>query len=184
MIFNWIFTQILLLARTQLPFIVGMVVCKYSVVEKLKNKIINIKCKNFILVFIVLTMFIFHCIEQSLIVVPITGIVTIMCFHLWDKPTWIENIFSFLGKHSTNIWLTHMFFYLILFRGMVFKAKYPLLILAYMLTICILISIIINYIEGFIRRIFVKIIYRMLEIQIYRNIGLVHISRGLNRHEE
>ena len=155
-VLNWIFTQVLLLARTQLPFVVGMIVCKHSVVEKLKNMLNDIRYKNLTLAFIVLVMFVFHCVVQSLIVAPFTGIVTIMCFHLWDKPACIERVFSFLGYHSTNIWLTHMFFYLILFRGMVFKAKYPLFILVYMMTICIIVSIIINYIEGFIRKLVKK----------------------------
>ena len=151
-VLNWIFTQVLLLARTQLPFVVGMIVCKHGVVEKLKNMLNNIRYKNLILAFIVLIMFVFHCVVQSLIVAPFTGIVTIMCFHLWDKPAWIESGFSFLGYHSTNIWLTHMFFYLTLFKDMVFKVKYPLFILIYMMVVCIIVSIIINYIEGFIRK--------------------------------
>ena len=49
-----------------------------------------------------------------------------------------------MGKHSTNIWLIHMFFYLYLFKDFVYVAKYPLAILALMLVICIGCSYIIN----------------------------------------
>ena len=40
--------------------------------------------------------------------------------------------FLLLGKHSTNIWLVHMFFYLVLFRGFAFSV----LILVLMLAVC------------------------------------------------
>ena len=58
----------------------------------------------------------------------------------------VKKCFLFLGKHSTNIWLIHMFFYLCMFPGMVFSVKYPLFILLYLLGICILISYAINFI--------------------------------------
>lgn len=58
----------------------------------------------------------------------------------------VQKCFLFLGKHSTNIWLIHMFFYLCMFPGLVFSVKYPLFILLYLLGICIVISYAINFI--------------------------------------
>ena len=83
---------------------------------------------------------------RSLFIAPLTGLVIIFLFVLWEKPVWVEKIFLILGKHSTNIWLTHMFFYLFIFKNLVFKAKYPLLILTFMLGITIVVSKGINFI--------------------------------------
>ncbi len=83
----------------------------------------------------------------SLFVAPATGMAVITLFHLWKKPASVEKLFLFVGKHSTHIWLTHMFFYLYLFNGLVYKAIYPLAIFVFMIVITVLISIILNYIE-------------------------------------
>lgn len=29
-----------------------------------------------------------------------------------DNPKWINKLLRFSGNHSTNMWLTHMFFYM------------------------------------------------------------------------
>lgn len=47
---------------------------------------------------------------RSLFIAPLTGLMIIFLFVLWEKPVWVEKIFLILGKHSTNIWLIHMFF--------------------------------------------------------------------------
>ena len=52
--------------------------------------------------------------------------------------------FLLLGKHSTNIWLVHMFFYLVLFGGFAYSAKYPVLILGLMLAVCFVASMLIE----------------------------------------
>lgn len=59
----------------------------------------------------------------------------------------MERFFLFIGAHSTHIWLTHMFFYLYLFNGLVYKAIYPLAIYAFMIVITLTVSVILNYIE-------------------------------------
>lgn len=83
----------------------------------------------------------------SLFVAPITGFFVMMLFHFWKKPKVVENAFLFVGKHSTNIWLTHMFFYSCLFKNLVYIAKYPLLIFAFMLVITILLSMLLQLME-------------------------------------
>ena len=146
-VLSWIYTQTFLIGRTQFPFIVGMLFYRFKVIENLKDKIRNKKTATIMLAFIVILMIVVHSIEQSMIVAPITGLVTLTCFHLWEKPEFIEKILLFLGKHSTNIWLTHMFFYLVLFKDFVFKVKEPILILVVMFAICIVTSYIINFID-------------------------------------
>lgn len=83
----------------------------------------------------------------SLFVAPVTGSVLMALFTLWRKPKWVEQAFLFVGSHSTNIWLTHMFFYLVLFRGLVYKAQYPVFIFAYMMAITLALSMLLQVVQ-------------------------------------
>ena len=67
-------------------------------------------------------MLLFHTLViRSLFIAPVTGMTIVFLFTLWRKPVWVERMFMILGRHSTNIWLIHMFFYLCIFKNLVFK---------------------------------------------------------------
>lgn len=83
----------------------------------------------------------------SLFVAPVSGFVVMTLFHFWDKPEFVKKSFLLVGTHSTNIWLTHMFFYLVMFKNLVYIAKYPLLIFAFMLVITIPLSMLLKMVE-------------------------------------
>lgn len=84
----------------------------------------------------------------SLFFAPASGLILISLFHFWNKPEPIRRLFTFLGKHSTNIWLTHMFFYLYVYVDLVYAAKYPPLILALMLCITCALSCLLRPIQN------------------------------------
>ena len=151
-IVGWMWNQLILLGTSQLSFVIGMIFYKYHVVKSLRKKIEILKHRTWIIGFLPFAMFILHCIEESLIIAPITGIVTIMCFHLWKKGTWITKILLFFGRHSINIWLIHMFFYHTIFEKFIFKLKYPICVFVGLMTICILISYIINILKSGIKK--------------------------------
>ena len=69
-------------------------------------------------------MIIAHGFLQTLFVAAFTGIIFIVVFNLIDKPMWLDNLLSYLSKHSTNMWLVHMFFYMIFFKDLVYAPKY------------------------------------------------------------
>lgn len=85
-----------------------------------------------------------HCIVQSLIVAPVNAMIILISLFIVNLPTVIDKFFLFMGKHSTNIWLTHMFFYMYVFENLVFIAKYPIFILIYMMVLCLMASYVIN----------------------------------------
>lgn len=97
-------------------------------------------------VFTFCMMIVMHGIIPSLFVAVITAIVTICLMCICPIPKWLAAIFEYLGDHSTNIWLTHMFFYMNLFNGLVFRVKYPILIFLFMLSLSLISSYIINLI--------------------------------------
>ena len=78
---------------------------------------------------------------------PATGIVLITLFCFWKKPVFVESFLQLIGNHSTHIWLTHMFFYLYLFKGLVYKAIYPIAVYTFMIAITLVISVLLGYIE-------------------------------------
>ena len=122
---------------------------KYKVFSKVREFISkHFKNWQFALIscIIVFAMIIGHGIFQSLIVAPFTGTVTIVLFNVVNKGKYINAVFNFFGNHSTNIWLTHMFFYSVLFKDFVFVAKYPILIFLLMMVITLCCSYIINLI--------------------------------------
>ena len=102
-------------------------------------------------------MIVAHGIVQTLFVAVFTGIVFICVFNLIDKPKWINSLFNYLGDHSTNIWLIHMFFYMIYFKNLVCGAKYSFLIFIWLVILCLASSYIVNLIYTLIIRKILKI---------------------------
>lgn len=137
---GWFWRQLLLLGRTQFPFFLGMLYCKCNVIAVLRQKLEGRWFRLLLLIFAPLGVFLLHCVVPSMFLAPFTALVTLTCFHLWKKPQWLRKFFLFFGRHSTNIWLVHMFFYSILFPDLVFRAKEPVLVLLFMLALCIAVS--------------------------------------------
>ena len=135
-----------------LPYVLGILFHKHKVFTKLNIFTQSWKkpLKNLILAAIVLTAFLVHCVIETLFIAIFTGMSVIVCFNLWNKGKLSSAVFSFFGTHSTNIWLTHMFFYLVLFKDLVFVAKYPVFCFALMLIITVAVSFIINLVMKFI----------------------------------
>lgn len=139
-VLSWIWNQTILLGTSQFSFVVGMLFYRYDVIGWLRRRLDGKWWRAPMIAGLPVLMLLGHGVVQSLVVAPITGLVTLTCFHLWEKPRWVEVAFLFMGRHSTNIWLTHMFFYLVLFPELVFRAKYPPFIFLCMIVLCILVS--------------------------------------------
>lgn len=144
-ILNWGTNQIALFGTSQLPFIVGGIFAQKKIYSKVYCIFNKVKCKNILLNILVLLMIILHSFVETMFIAPFTGIAFICLFNLMDKPVLLNNIFHYLSKHSTNMWLTHMFFYLIFFKKLVFYPKYPVFIFIWIIILCLGTSYIINF---------------------------------------
>lgn len=123
-----------------------MVCRKYGLIGTVRNYLRSRSVLRRIIIFALpAAAFIGHCIIQSAFVAPFTAAAALSALFLADYPCWAERSFLVLGKHSTNIWLIHMFFYLNLFPGFAFSANYPVLILALMLAVCFAASVVIEH---------------------------------------
>jgi surface polysaccharide O-acyltransferase-like enzyme len=135
---------IVLFGTSQLPFIVGAVFAKEKIYSKIYNRFYKMPFKNTISLLIIILMMVIHGVFQSLIIAPLTATIFIVLFNLMNKKISVQKLFDFLGKHSTNIWLTHMFFYMIFFPKLVFAPRLPILIYIWLIVLCLISSFIIN----------------------------------------
>lgn len=128
-----------------MSFIIGIVFAHRKIYSKLysSNKI---EYKNILGILIITSMIIAHGIVQTLFVAVFTGIVFICVFNLVDEPKWLNNLLSYLGNHSINMWLIHMFFYMIYFKKLVYGAMYSFLIFPWLVILCIASSYVVNFI--------------------------------------
>lgn len=150
---GWFAVQFGKIGMTFFEYVIGIVFSK----EKLFTRIHRVDCQirqklghtwysaGWFLVFMALLIG-RTIIVPNMIAAPFSGIVIIIGFVLINKPLWLERLFLFLGKHSTNIWLTHLFFYAVIFEDFIYIAKYPVLILFLMFGITISLSQVINYV--------------------------------------
>lgn len=162
-ILNWFIRQLALFGTSQLPFIIGAIFADKRIYSKLYNIINRIRFKNMICTSIIILMMVAHGFVETLFVAVFTGIIFICCFNLMDKPRWINKILDYLGNHSTNMWLTHMFFYMIYFKEIVFAPKYSLLIFTWLIILCLGASYLINSIYRPIIKVVDKYIVNDLE---------------------
>lgn len=150
-----------------LPYVwAGAILCKGKVVERTRawwREHIQGKYYNVTVLLALIVLFIAINVVHKFVLTGTSAVITFILFNLLKKPKVVESCFLFLGKHSTVIWLTHMFFYLYLFKGLVVVAKYPLLMLLFMLFLCIITSYVvigiercINRMYGFIRKKYAK----------------------------
>lgn len=142
-VLDWLLTQMVLLGTSQLTYMIGMVCRKYSLVTKLRKAVDKTYIRVLVSV-ISLCILLLHCVIPSAFLAPFTALATLCILIVTRFPKVIETSVCFLGKHSTNIWLIHMFFYMGLFDGLVFIAKYPPFIAIFMFLICIAVSLFIN----------------------------------------
>jgi surface polysaccharide O-acyltransferase-like enzyme len=146
LIISWLIRQVSLLGTSQFPFIIGGIFAQKKLYTNVYNFFIKIKLKNVVLTFLISLLIVFHSFIESLFIAPFTGIAFICFFNLIEKPSWLNGLLNYLSKHSTNLWLIHMFFYMIFFKQLVFYPRYPIFIFPWLIILCLISSNMINII--------------------------------------
>lgn len=129
-------------------YVVGMLFVKEKIISRTKRWLDRAagKKQNVYLLAAVIVVTLGLCVIEISASIYFFSIFYFICFHVWKKSDRIKKVFLFLGKHSTNIWLVHMFFYLCIFKDLVFVVKYPVFILAFMFGLTLACSYIIDFI--------------------------------------
>ena len=129
---------------------IGLLFCRDKVIsytDIILSKKIKKSYKNVLMILFFLLLFIISNIIHKAVLMGPVAIMTFLAFNLLEKPLFIKKVFLLLGRHSTNIWLLHPFFYAERFGGLVEVVKYPLLILLLLLLICITVSYLVIHID-------------------------------------
>lgn len=144
-----IITEAALLGNSLLPFVIGAYFAKNKLLNLIKTileKRFNRFAINVLMCVGLVAMFVAKTYVPSLYVAIFTGIGVVVCYWLIDKPKMVKVVLAYLGNHSSNIWLTHMFFYMIFpfFKYYIYYFSDPILIFCTLLLIFLLFSYFIN----------------------------------------
>lgn len=136
----------------QFLFLSGIIVSKYAIFNKVKEKIGDSKVKYYSM-FLIITILIVTVIDIS-VIGEISKLILIPIFIFTLSNIISEDIFiSRLGKYSTNIWLIHAFFYDYLFSDIVYAPKYSILIFLNLIILCLFVSYLIKLIYNSVMKI-------------------------------
>lgn len=133
------------------PIWIGSFFYKGNIMQRVYNsyygRFSNKKtAKSMLAIIWIIQLIIMNLLHKSVLNI-IFGTLAFVQFNIWNKGEITKKVFMFLGKHSTNIWLSHVFFYMTLFTGLVQSAKYPLFILIFTLVLSIATSYLVIGIE-------------------------------------
>jgi len=138
--------KLALVATSFLPFVAGAVFYEKKWISQTAVFFEKIKFRNSFIILLIAGLVVFHSFVQTLFIAVFTGIAFIVLFNRLRFSALVEKSLVFIGSHSTNLWLVHMFFYMVFFKPLVFAAKYPLFIFIWLLLLGIGCSFIIKWI--------------------------------------
>lgn len=130
---------------TLFQFMLGAFALKYKWNTLVSSLFKKIKFKNTIIFILILGLVVAHAIVPNFIIAPFTGLCFIFLFCQLDLNKSLSKGLDFLVPHSTNMWLTHMFFYMIFFPGFIYSFRYPIIIFFVLVLLCVGSSFIINF---------------------------------------
>lgn len=152
-ILHWFHRQAALYFCTLFQFMLGAMALRYNW-NGFLDRLFPTKYKSLVALVIIVIAIIAHAIVPNFIVAPFTGLVFIFSFVRINLGQWGTALLDFLANHATNIWLVHMFFYMIFFPELIYGFTYPVLIFTALVALCVVSSYVIMWIE---RQILIRI---------------------------
>lgn len=138
-----------------LPYIwAGGLLCRYRVVEQLRCRFSGTvpgQWQHPLLLTAAVCLFLAANLVHKAVLMGFVAMAVFLLFNLWKKGPRTEKAMLFLGKHSTNIWLVHMFFYSGFLRTPVLVVRYPIPMLAVLLILSVCSSYLIMQVDRLLR---------------------------------
>lgn len=131
-------------------FFVGILFVKHSIIENTITKLSATgHCRLYSFMALGVLAFGRLCLGNSaLIHILFTPLILLALAVLFNGKTY--RLTSFLGHHSTNMWLVHYFFISYIFCGYIYELQYPVIIFAALVTVSLTVSIIIDKVLQFV----------------------------------
>lgn len=149
-ILSWVHQQSALFFCTLVQFMLGAFALKFKWYRKISQLFNQIEFKNSVALSMMGLLVVLHGVVPNFIIAPFTAIGFIFMFLQLDLPLFLNKILDFFTPHATNIWLIHMFFYMIFFADFIYSPKYVLTIFLLLVGCCILSSIVVNSINQYV----------------------------------
>lgn len=146
---------LMLLLRSQFSFVIGMILAKENMLDrsKLLSKIRNNPVLPWIFLIIVIVV---RAILRHMIFAPFSAVALIILFGTYNWGKLGEKILLFFGKHSTNMWLTHMQFYMIFTPTLVFCWRNVFVIMLTLVALSLAASYVVDWVYGGVMRLVEK----------------------------
>lgn len=146
-----IYRDIIILLNWQAVFLGGYICAKFDIYSKVIKQFIKMKIDNkLIYILLCILVGVIRQIRSSILIdailapIFIFAVVNILYNSIFHK------MFVLLGKHSTNMWLTHSFFCYTYFQWLVFKPRVSILVLIWLVVLSLFASLCINYFNSLI----------------------------------
>lgn len=128
-------------------FVVGIMLKTCSIWRYGNGRLLQI-----ILLIIFLTLWAEHLyVKADIVFDSIVTLSMIMLYKTVVLPSFVGKTFEFLGKHSMNIFMFHTFIFSHWLKDFIYSPKNPLLIFLLLLIVCLIISVVIEWLKKIIR---------------------------------
>lgn len=146
-ILNWLYTQGALYFCTLFQFILGAFVLHYRIHSKVTNHLKRLPQKKYFIVILMIMLIVVHAFIPTFIIAPFIAFIFILLYCQLQIPIAIQKGIDFFTPHATNIWLVHMFFYLIYFSDFIYSFKFVWPIYIVLVGLSVISSYLINYLN-------------------------------------
>lgn len=138
-------SALILFLRSQFSFVMGMILAKENMLDRSKilSKIRNNQILPWLFFIIVIVVRAILC---HMIFAPFSAIALIILFGTYNWGIRGEKILIFFGRHSTNMWLTHMQFYMIFTPTLVFFSRNVFVIMLTLVGLSLLASYVVDWV--------------------------------------
>ena len=131
----------------QVYFVMGLLVCRYAIFDRLSLLLKKIRGIKWIKFGILLCSPIIYIILLKLPIIHrfTFVIVTFILIYCIAQLPLDSGLLKWIGKNSTNIWLSHSFFCYYYFKGFIYAPRYSILIVIWLLFISLIVSESLNW---------------------------------------
>lgn len=138
---------LMLFMRSQFSFVIGMIMAKEEIVDR-GNVLAKIRNNSILPWLFLILVIIVRANLRHMIFAPFSAIALIILFGTYNWGKSGEKILLFFGKHSTNMWLTHMQFYMIFTPALVFASRNVFIIMLTLVVLSLTASYVVDWIYG------------------------------------
>lgn len=142
---------LMLFMRSQFSFVIGMVLTKENMLDcsKWLSRIKNNPILPWIFLVVMITG---RAVLRHMILASFSAIVLIILFGTYNLGKLGEKTLLFFGNHSTNMWLTHMQFYMIFTPTLVFCSRNVFVIMLTLVVLSRVASYVVDWVYNLVTR--------------------------------